>query len=68
MLIVWLVFATVLFVGEPLGADPFVRRREYNLPGSGFALLQILHWALLGLSAVTVLGAVLGSYGTSWFP
>jgi hypothetical protein len=68
MLIVWIIFATVLFVGEPLGADRFVWRRERKLPGSGFALLQILHWALLAVSAVTVLGAVLGSYGTSWFP
>ena len=68
MLIVWLIFAFVLFVAEPLGADRFVRRRECKRPGAGFVLLQLLHWVLLAVSGVTVLGAVLGSYGTSWFP
>jgi hypothetical protein len=42
----------------------FVRRRECKRPGSGFALLQLLHWVLPARSGVTVLG----SYGTSWFP
>jgi uncharacterized membrane protein len=68
MLIVWLIFAFVLFIAEPLWGERFVRRRECKRPGSGFALLQMLHWVLLAVSGVTVLGAVLGSYGTSWFP
>jgi uncharacterized membrane protein len=68
MVLLWLLFAAVLFVAEPLGADRLVRRQERAAPGSGFARLHRVHWVLLGLSAVTVVGAVLGSYGTSLFP
>jgi len=68
MLVLWLLFAAVLFVAEPLGAERWVRQRERAVPGSGFAPLHRLHWVLLALSTVTVLGAVLGSSGTSLFP
>lgn len=68
MVLVWLLFAAVLFVAEPLGAERRLRERERAVPDAGFAALHRVHWVLLGLSAVAVLGAVLGSYGTSLFP
>lgn len=68
MVLLWLVFCAVLFVAEPLGADRWVKQRERAVPGSGFAALQTIHWALLALGAVTVAAAVLGSYGTTLFP
>ncbi len=67
MVLVWLLFAVVLFVGEPLGAERWLRQRERMVPGSGFAALHKLHWVLLGLGAATVFAAVLGSYGASVF-
>jgi uncharacterized membrane protein len=68
MVVVWLVFAAVLFVAEPLGAEYWLQRREQAVRGSGFALLHRLHWLLLALSVVTVLGALLGSAGVSLLP
>jgi uncharacterized membrane protein len=67
MVLLWLIFAVVLFAGEPLAAGRLLRRAR-TAPDSAFAGLQRLHWVLLGLSAVTVIGAVLGAYGTSLFP
>jgi hypothetical protein len=67
MVLVWLLFAVVLFVGEPLGAERWLRQRERMVPGSDFAALHKLHWVLLGLGAATVFAAVLGSYGASVF-
>lgn len=68
MVLLWLVFAAVLFVAEPLGLDRWLQQRERTGAGSGIGLLHRLHWVLLGLSAVTVFVAVLGSYGASLFP
>lgn len=68
MVILWLVFAAILFIGEPLAAGRSMRRSERAASDQRFATLHRLHWVLLALSAVTVFGAVLGSSGTSWFP
>lgn len=67
MVCVWLLFALVLFVLEPL----LLRRRFHRWasarPDAAFAWLNRAHWLLLGLSAVTILGAVAGSWGWSIF-
>ncbi|HWG77761.1 MAG TPA: hypothetical protein VN660_13355 [Steroidobacteraceae bacterium] len=73
MVCLWLIFALILFVVEPLSS----RRRQRHAEGSqegataqveiNFALMQWVHWALLVLSIVTVLGAVAGSHGWSVF-
>lgn len=67
MVLVWLVFTIVLFVAEPL----FLRRRVHRIaaqdPDRAFRLLGRLHWLLLGLSLVTVAGAVAGSHGWPFF-
>ncbi len=63
MTLVWLIFTLVLFVFEPA----FLRRRFHRLaqsePGRAFAILQRMHRVLLGLSLVTILGAVAGAHG-----
>jgi uncharacterized membrane protein len=68
MVLVWLLFAATLFVGEPLAGARRLKGRERARPGSAFAALHRLHWILLALSYIAVLGAVLGGYGTSIFP
>lgn len=64
---VWLLFAVVLFVAEPL-----VLRRKFPgwaaaRPAAAFAWLQRGHWVLLALSLVAIFGAVAGSAGWSIF-
>ena len=58
----WLVFAIILFVGEPLLA-PRARTRAKQDPKRALTILQRFHWALLALSAATVFAAVAGSHG-----
>jgi len=64
---VWLLFAFVLFV-----AEPFILHRRFDgwaiaEPKAAFAWLHRVHWVLLLLSVVTILGAVAGIQGWSVF-
>lgn len=63
MLLVWLLFTVMLFIAEPL----FLYRRfleaAKHRPDATFRLIERMHWALLAISLVTVLGAVAGSHG-----
>lgn len=58
----WLVFAIILFVGEPM-LSPRARKRAAQNPSRALIVLQRFHWGLLALSAATVLAAVAGSHG-----
>ena len=65
MLCVWSIFFVVLFIVEPL-----ILRRRFEVwaarsPDGAFRLLHRAHVLLLGLSLVTVIGAVAGSRGFS---
>jgi len=61
MVAVWLAFAAMLFVIEPL----FLHRRMKQSPDPArdFARMERMHWVALILSLITVLGAVAGSHG-----
>lgn len=61
MVLVWLTFATMLFVIEPL----FLHRRMANSPDPArdFARMERVHWLMLAASLLTTLGAVAGSHG-----
>lgn len=67
MVLLWLIFTIVLFI-EPLVAR--VHRDHGSQPASKgrLSLMQWLHWALLLLSAITVLAAVAGGHGMSLVP
>jgi uncharacterized membrane protein len=67
MVCVWLLFALLLFVGEPLILHRVFPRWVAARPQSAFAFLHWLHVVLLTLSLVTVFGAVAGSHGWSIF-
>lgn len=66
MVLLWCIFAALLFVIEPL-----LLHRRLASPGAShsdasFRFAARLHWAMLVLSLVTILGAVAGSHGF-WF-
>jgi hypothetical protein len=66
MVCLWLIFAFILFIGEPLILHRHLRDWAITKPDRTFAWLHRAHGALLLLSLVTVFGAVAGSHG--WFP
>ena len=60
---VWLLFSLILFIAEPVLLRRWFLARAKAAPDSTFRLIQWLHWALLSLSILTILGAVAGSHG-----
>jgi uncharacterized membrane protein len=67
MVAVWLLFSAMLFVAEPLFLHRWFLARASHAPERTFRLIQGLHWLLLCLSVLTVLGAVAGSHGGQLF-
>jgi uncharacterized membrane protein len=68
VVLLWLIFTIVLFIGEPL-AGRIRRGHGSQLASKGrLSLMQWLHWTLLLLSAITVFAAVAGSHGMSLVP
>jgi uncharacterized membrane protein len=63
MVAVWAIFTLMLFVLEPLVLHRWLNARTRRDPGGTFALVKRLHWVLLALSLLTVLGAVAGAHG-----
>jgi hypothetical protein len=63
MAAVWLLFTLLLFVAEPLFLGRWLVACAKARPEATFGLIERLHWILLALSLVTLLGAVLGSHG-----
>jgi uncharacterized membrane protein len=58
----WLVFAVILFVIEPLVSSR-ANAKARGDPARALKVMQRLHQGLLGLSAATVLVAVAGAHG-----
>jgi uncharacterized membrane protein len=67
MVCVWLLFAFVLFVAEPFILHRRFHRKATEQPDIAFAWLHRAHWVLLALSLITILAAVAGSQGWSFF-
>jgi len=63
MVAIWLVFTLVLFVFEPLFLHRWFAERARHDPKGAMALAWRGHVALLTLSLVTVIAAVLGAHG-----
>ncbi len=66
MVFVWVIFTFMLFVAEPLFVHRWFLRHASIAPEATFGLIQRLHWILLILSLITVIGAVAGSHGLSF--
>jgi uncharacterized membrane protein len=67
MVAVWLVFTLMLFVAEPLILDRWLLTKSQARPEATFRLVEWLHWILLVVSLITILGAVAGSHGLQFF-
>jgi uncharacterized membrane protein len=64
MVLLWLVFAAMLYVIEPLGLDRRLRKAIAGGTSSlAFDRMERFHRLMLALSLITVLGAVGGSHG-----
>ena len=63
MVLVWAVFTLMLFVAEPLMLHRWFLKRATEKPEETFRLIQRMHWALLIISLITVVGATMGSHG-----
>ena len=63
MVFVWAVFSVMLFLAEPLFLHRWFLTRATSKPMATFRLIHLLHWILLTISLVTVLGATMGSHG-----
>ncbi len=68
MVLVWLIFTIILFIGEPMVMWARKRRGIASAPDVNVIRMQRLHWVLLVLSAVTVMAAVAGSHGMRLAP
>jgi uncharacterized membrane protein len=67
MVAVWLLFSLMLFVLEPLWLHRWFERAAAAQPERTFRLLVLLHRILLGVSLITVAGAVAGSHGAAFW-
>jgi uncharacterized membrane protein len=63
MVLIWLIFAIMLFVLEPFVLYRRFAARARRDPEGTLRKVQRLHLILLGLSLLTILGAVAGSHG-----
>src|SRR5690349_3538397 len=67
MVLVWLIFTLMLFVAEPLFLHRWLEERAKAAPEATFRLVARLHWALLTLSLVTLIGAAAAAHGLFFF-
>ena len=63
MVLVWIVFTVMLFIAEPLFLHRWFHVKALDKPEDTFRLIERLHWILLAISTLTILGAVAGSHG-----
>lgn len=66
MVIVWTLFTVMLFLAEPLFLHRWFLNKATENPERTFRLIERMHWFLLGISTLTILGAVAGSHGASF--
>ncbi|HEX2943866.1 MAG TPA: hypothetical protein VHO91_22610 [Rhodopila sp.] len=67
MVLTWLIFTAMLFIIEPLFLERLLARRAATAPERTYRAIEWLHRVLLGLSLLTVAGAVAGSIGGNLF-
>ena len=63
MVAVWALFTVMLFVAEPLFLHRWFLERARRDPEGTFRRIERMHWVLLTVSLVTVMGAVAGAHG-----
>ena len=63
MVVVWLLFTVMLCMAEPLFLHRWLDACAKAKPNATFRLVEWMHWLLLTLGAITILGTVAGSHG-----
>ena len=63
MVVVWLLFTGMVYLAEPLFLHRWLYARAKAKPKETLRLVEWMHWLLLTLGAITILGAVAGSHG-----
>lgn len=63
MVAVWAIFTLMLFMIEPFFLHKRLLHRAQRNPVGTLSTIQRMHWFLLAISLITVLGAVAGSHG-----
>ena len=63
MILVWFIFTFMLFILEPLVLHKLFEKKAKENPEKTFKIIQNLHYILLFISLITILGAVAGSHG-----
>jgi uncharacterized membrane protein len=63
MTLIWLAFTLILFVLEPLFLHRWFLVNGKRDPERTFAIMQRMHWVLLTLSLIAIVGAVAGVRG-----
>ena len=66
MLIAWALFSTMLFILEPIVLHKVLHERSKKDPAGTLKLLQRMHYLLLAVSLVALIGGVLGAHGGAW--
>jgi uncharacterized membrane protein len=61
MVLTWSIFAIMVYVAEPLFLHRALERARR--PDRAFRAMEVMHWILLALSLITVVGAVAGAHG-----
>jgi uncharacterized membrane protein len=63
MVAVWAIFTVMLFIAEPLFLHRWFLASAERDPERTFRRIERLHWVLLAVSLVTVVGTVAGVHG-----
>ena len=63
MVFIWLVFTLILFVLEPLFLHEWFKKQAERNGDLTFRRIHRMHYVLLSLSLLTIIGAVAGSHG-----
>lgn len=63
MVLVWVLFAALLIIVEPIFLHRRFVARAREAPDEAFRRMQYWHWLLVALALVTIAGAVAGSHG-----
>jgi putative copper export protein len=63
MILVWAIFTFILFIGEPLFLERWLRARVARDPAGAHRLVYRLHLLLLLASLLVAAGAVAGNHG-----
>lgn len=63
MTLVWIIFTLILYVLEPLILHRLFKKYAMENPEKTFNIMHRLHWILLSISLLTIIGAVAGCHG-----